>query len=251
MSAFVQSKSATGTSGAFSVTLNSTPTQGNLLVCVCSSAGQLTIAMSSSGWTPLTNSNAGGGTSRSIRMFYKIAGAGESSTVTTTTTSSAWFIAVAEYSGINTATPLNVENSQVNASGATQPTPTVTPSGSEAILIVCGSGVRNNADSFSNQQVNSSTTGVTEREDNTSSGNQTGCLYDKFVGSASGSYSGVATPTTTAVGEGAIAIFNDAVAASTDMKWNRDTNQPIFDKIGIISYFRSLIKFLARHVSFN
>lgn len=214
--AFVQSKSAGGNSTSAQAVFTGTPTQGNLLVAIVASASAGAMTMSSSGWTVGHQTNAGsGGSSRGIATWWKVAGVGESSTVTVTVPNSAWAIAIAEYSGIDPSSTLNIDNTQANASTQTQTTPTVTPSGSGNAVIVAGGMNRGlTVNTWSTEQVNSSATGVNEREDVVSvSPGCSICLYDKFVTGLTGTYAGVATQSGAAtVGGGGILIFNEAAA---------------------------------------
>lgn len=239
MAALVQKKSAVGSSGNGSVTFDATPTQNNLLVAMIFCANATTITMSSGGWTALTSVATGsGGSARAFRMFYKIAGAGESTTVSTTNGNNSWVLTVAEYSGIDTTTPKNVENAQSNASGNAQTTPTVTPTGSGDILIVCAGGARVNSN-FVDAQINGSATGVTDEEDNASAGGGGATLdfYDKLVTGFSGAYQGSTSVGTAAVGAGGIAIFNQVAATSIfPDKWHPLSNNPQPEQIGLVSY---------------
>ncbi len=103
--ALVQSKSAANATGstAPSVTLDAAPTQGNLLVAAIDIATTATISPTLTGWTQIpTDSPADGGTAKTS-MFYKVAGASESATVTGgLSTAKPWVIAVAEFSGPGT-----------------------------------------------------------------------------------------------------------------------------------------------------
>lgn len=217
----VQSKSGGGSS-APQLIFTSTPTQGNLLVAALFTSATLTITMTSSGWTALSNNGSAGsgGSARSIRMFYKIAGASESTTVTFSTAGqsqqySAW---IAEYPNIDNVTPLNIDNNAVGASSQTQSTPTVTPTGSAEGLVICAGGIRV-ASTWSTEKVNSSTTNVTEREDAESGSLTSICLYDLDVASLSGTYAGSALSAGSAsVGASAIAIFNVSASSVTTTK---------------------------------
>lgn len=93
----VQHKRGTGTSTAPSITLTSAPTQGNLLVAAISASGSAA-TISISGWTEIPTDSPQGGSAAYFGYFYKIAGAGESATVTgSISASKAYEMIVAEY----------------------------------------------------------------------------------------------------------------------------------------------------------
>jgi hypothetical protein len=228
----VQQSSNTGTGDQPTVTLGNTPTQNNLLVAFVGSAQNFALTAVSSGWTALTGLNTGaGGSQVSARVFYKIAGSSESTTFTAQSSgSNGWNASILEYRGINITTPLNAENIQVTASGTTHATPNVASSGAGAGLIVAMAFARVNTTTFSGQQINSSSTGVTEQLDFGGT-NASTTVYDRHIGSLSGSYQGQATSATSAVGAGALVIFNvdattpviDAVSGTDSGFANIDT----------------------------
>ncbi len=156
---------------------------------------------------PLKFSGSSTTSARGVRMFYRIAETAESNNPFFVVGSGAWILHVAEYSGIDTLNPLNIEDAQANTASATMSTPTVSPSGSGDILIVGFGGNVTSSGTNSNEQVNSSTTGVTERED-AGRASLTSALYDKFVTGLSGTYAGSTDVSSSNVGSGAIAVFN-------------------------------------------
>jgi len=209
-SAFVQATTTNGSGTAPSVNYLTTPTQGNLLVTYVWSASSGAITMTSSGWSPLKLASAGGGSSqRACRMFYKIAGASESKTITAASGSNAWAIAAAEYTNPNTTTAVNVEDNQANASGVAW-TPIVTATSGPDVIVVAGVGVRTSA-TWSNEQINLSTVGVTSRATRSVALASIDFL-DSFVDSVSGTYQASSTPSSSAVGCAAIALFQQAAA---------------------------------------
>jgi hypothetical protein len=208
--AYVQSKSAvsTGSGQTPAATFTSTPTAGNLLVAVHSNNGTAA-AIVITGWNQLTNAQAGSTSDlRQICMFWKISDGTETTVTMSGASGNGWQFTIAEYSGIASTSTLLVENSQTNASGATQATPTVTPTSGSAALLIFATNNSTAGTTWSTEQVNGSATGVTEREDaqnaTTGGGHQ---LSDLVISSTSGTYQGVATSSTTDVGAGAIAIF--------------------------------------------
>jgi hypothetical protein len=139
-------------------------------------------------------------------MFYKIAGAGESTTVTMASASANYGMAIAEYSNIDTTSPLIIENSKMNASTNIHTTPTVANSVSD-ILVVCAVAARGTDAEFSEESVNSSTTGVIKRQ-NPHLANAKLTFFDKHDSSPITTYNGSAKDATHSfAGGGAIALF--------------------------------------------
>lgn len=215
--AHVQSQgfiSASTTSFAFTIP---TPTTGNLMVIWAANASTTTITVSSpAGWTPMTSITSGsGGTARNFRGFYKIAAAGESTSVTLAG-ANVWGVGYSEYSGVDNVTPLLVENAQANASG-TVTTPNVTPTAALSVVLSAAYYIRGIA-TLSAEQLTPSATSLTERVDtaqNNAAGNgQSIGVADLLVASTSGSYQGTATASAAAVGAGGIAIFQAAAPAA-------------------------------------
>lgn len=201
---FVQSKSASGNA----VTLNSTPTIGNLLVLIGARNSSTAVAAPDSSWNALTP--IGGGATFSAGIFWKIAGASESATITLAL-ASAMVTAAAEYSGNSRINTLNVENSQANASGTAQNAPTVTPTSGINGLLFGLAGIKNGS-TFSLENFNNDTSGVTEREDVASTTSVAAAIWDKFI-ALTGTYDAQSTATGAAIGGGAIAIFNQFTTA--------------------------------------
>ena len=212
--AHVQSKGAVGSSATPAVTLDTGPTQGNLLVASVFSSSTTAIGASASGFTVLTSTSGGsGGSTRAARMLYKVAGAGEASTITLSAGNAPWSMNVVEYSG-TAASPLNIDNAQINASSTSQPTPSVTISGTptEAVA-VCMGGVRSGSVTFSSETIGG--VAANERVDSPGSGVASSALYDRIITSPSGSIGGASTASGAQVGAGTIAVFNaGAVAAA-------------------------------------
>jgi hypothetical protein len=105
-----------------SVTLPSTPAAGNLLVVIANVAtADSNVSISGTGWTRQIAVTYPGG-SWSMSIWYKIAGASEPSTITvTSSTSTRIGVWAAEYSGVDTAAPVDV--SYGGASYARSPRP--------------------------------------------------------------------------------------------------------------------------------
>lgn len=207
--AFVQSNVGTQSGVSPAVTLAAGATAGNLIVTSCAAGANVTLTPPA-GFTGLTNANSNSGSLRALRIAYKIATGGETTLTWGGTTLGSVTIA-AEYSGISTSAPLDVEGSQVNAAATAQPTPSVSPVASANRLIVCTAAVGTAISvTYSAETIGGTSVGVTERQDSFISGASC-AFYDQIVTSTSGTYSGNATASAGAPGLGAIAIF----AAST------------------------------------
>ena len=122
---------------SLTVTYNTAPTAGQLLVAIVSTFVPNTISMSSAGWSTAIN-EVGNATSPSQAIFYKLAGAGESTSVVaafnaaTTAT-----ITIYEYSGVLAAgDPLNGtgSNTGTGVSPSTGTVTQVTPSTTDLLI---------------------------------------------------------------------------------------------------------------------
>jgi hypothetical protein len=95
-------------------TFSPAPTQNNLLIC--NAGSEHTLTMTSTGWTAATSSIQ----FSAQYQWYKIAGAGESATVTVTPSATGSVeIEISEWSGNVTVTPLDKTVSGGNAAGTT------------------------------------------------------------------------------------------------------------------------------------
>ena len=96
-----KSKASTASATSHNIVLDASPTQGNLLI-VCAVADDY--INTPSGWSLAASANDWTGTS----LFYKIAGSGESATITVTIPSSTSMdLAAFEYSGMAASSPLD------------------------------------------------------------------------------------------------------------------------------------------------
>ena len=124
----IQEKANDGSGATLAVTLDSTPTEGNLLVCCHYSSKQT--ASGPSGWTTSVFI-ANDANSDDLNMTHKIAGASESTTVTVDNGSSgqAWMYVV-EFEGPWDATPL--DKTATDGPQTSDSTPTVGPTATTA-----------------------------------------------------------------------------------------------------------------------
>lgn len=199
---------ASGTSA--SDTLTASPSEGNLLIAWVWSFAATEIVENTGTWSQGTSVVAGSGsTARASKMFWKIAGAGESATITCTVGSGNWRIDHIEYSNSNgwdLTNPRDVGDAQDNATVTPNFTPTVTPTQGIEALVVLGMAVRAANATFSAEQVNGSATGVVEELDGSGL-----ALCTLIVASTSGSYQGQGTSSQpNATGAGCIGIFKGA-----------------------------------------
>jgi hypothetical protein len=151
--------SASPSAGGVSVVFGAGPTQNNLLLCAAmsSSFGSMT----SSGWTQAVAEDQ----FDAMYLYYKIAGAGESSTVTwTPTVNDRTAVWIAEYSGNVTVSPLDktaVNDPAANASTiATGTTAALSQADELAVAVV--SAVRVSATTATINSYNNSFTEIAE-----------------------------------------------------------------------------------------
>lgn len=136
----VQRKSAASTSDStsHSITFDSAPTQGNLLVVVYSSDGG-GAAGPNGGWTPVTGTDGVlSADFTAVICWYKIAGASESSTISFTFASASNLAVTAyEYSGIAASSPVDkvAGNSPGSSTGTCATGTTATTTQADELLI--------------------------------------------------------------------------------------------------------------------
>ena len=205
-------QSATGNSGSskattFSVTLTSTPVSGNTMIAVIStrgtSAGSVTgITQTGATWSRVTQATNSGGSTTEIWYASNISGAGTTVTITQASLRSAAI--VMEYSGVLTASPLDVTaNSTGNSTAAVTGTTTTTSQANE--LWIGGIGLVNSGYTLSSI-LNSFTSVTSSQSTSTASNNAKIYALEKFV-SATGTASSGGTVSTTSYWSGAIATF--------------------------------------------
>lgn len=188
------------------------PTSGNLLVAFCSSFNALSLFSAAAGWHRFTAELADNGSGYyGSSMFWKVAGAGESTTQTVATLSvnaDDLTCQIAEYSGCAGSSPRDVSNSQQDSNTSTKTTPTITPTAGNNVLLVGAVHGGNSGTSWTGEKVNASTTGVTERDD-------TGyaVLFDRIITTTAGTYAASADGSALAIdGSAHIAIFLSAAS---------------------------------------
>lgn len=140
----IQNKVGTGSSTSPSVTMDSSITEGNLIIVFCETGdGTLTAP---SGYSTAVDSN---NTTESDRfaIFYKVAGASESTTITASTSGSdEWAMHAFEYEGPWESSPLDLGESEARDGSTTSYlcNPTGTTSQNDELAVV-GAYTRNTA----------------------------------------------------------------------------------------------------------
>jgi hypothetical protein len=183
LSQLVQTKTATSgaTATSVSATFDNPPVQGNLLIAIIATSAGITFNQPS-GWSTAINEAGSPGQA----IFYKVAGASESATVTVTTGSGTGYrgLQIFEYENIDPATPF-LDATSNNGSGTSVTTSSVTVNEVPALVIV--GVVINAATNFS-----SWTESFTEQNDFGPGSFRTFASADRIVNST-GSYSTGAT----------------------------------------------------------
>lgn len=212
--AFVQATSATTTGASITGTFTTAPTNGNLIVAYVAQQSTNTWT-AQSGWTQLTKPFSGD----EGAIFYKYAGASETTAQTPCTTSTGtrrWVIHLAEYSGVDSAiAPTENAATDVNA---TKTSPTITPTSGKGALLIGGAFSTGQATTFSAEAVGGSSTGVTERGDlsgGSSANGTSAALWDMLISTTSGTYSTTVTASIAESGGIGIAIFYATASGGT------------------------------------
>jgi outer membrane protein assembly factor BamB len=136
--AFVAAASAGATSGTLTLTINK-PTgtlQNHVMIASIGIRPNTATITPPSGWTlvrRIDNSNA---TANSLAVYYKVAGASEGASYAWTfNTSTGSAGGIQTFSGVDTTTPINVENGQATASGPSHSTPSVTTTVARTMIV--------------------------------------------------------------------------------------------------------------------
>lgn len=184
------------------------PTSGNLLVVHLQVNGGGSVITAANGFAKAANTEVTSGDT-GVHLF-KVAGASEGTSLAPATLdgSVGWLLHVTEYSVDGSkAWSYDSSNGVIDNAGSVKTTPAVTPtSGKEALVFCSAGGTTASQGPYSSEDVNGSTTGVTERTDVGALGTAA-CTYDLFVASTSGSYQGNATATGSGNGTAHIAIY--------------------------------------------
>jgi hypothetical protein len=223
----VQTK--TGSSGSsstsLSVTLGSTPIDGNTLVAIIAtkrtSSNTVTrITQTGATWVRATQSTNTSGSTTEIWYTSNVSSASKSITVSQSSTSSA--IVIAEYDGILTTNVLDKVNNS-NSSSATASTGTTGTTSQGDELIIGGIGLIDSSYSLSSITNSFSTIGTVASGSTPSASYAKVYALEKIV-SATSTYSSGGTVSTSSVWSGAIATFKAKVTSTTSVASSDNTS---------------------------
>jgi Tfp pilus assembly protein PilV len=139
--AFRAAAQAGAASGVVNLTINQPAgtVQNDVMVASIGIRPDTATVTPPAGWTLLRRMNNDGsisGTNNSLVVYYKVAGASEPANYTWTfSTSTGSAGGILSFSGVDTATPVDVENGQPTPNGPTHTTPSVTTTVSNAMLV--------------------------------------------------------------------------------------------------------------------
>ncbi|MDX1708225.1 MAG: hypothetical protein R3274_06470, partial [Desulfobacterales bacterium] len=213
---YVQTKNG-NSNGATSVsaTFDTAPTENNLLVAIVGNRDSSTAPNTPSGWSVAISQTTN--TPGQV-IFYKIAGASESSTVTVNNygTSTNLGIHIYEYSGVATSSPLDQSNS-ASGNSATASTGSITTTQDNELLIA-GLVSNDREASFS-----SWTNSFSEKNDfhitSGKPGDKSGFGGADRIVSSTGSFSTSATVSGSGAWRGQIVSFKEAPSVA-DLSWS-------------------------------
>ena len=235
----VQSKTAnTGSAaaGTISMTLNTTPVSGNTLIAVIStrgtSSGRVTgITQTGAAWTRAAQAANSSGTTTEIWYAPNVSGAGTAISIAQASLRSA--AVVMEYSGVLTASPLDVTaNATGNSSSASTGTTAATSQASE--LWIGGIGMVNSGYTLSSI-LNSFTSVASSQTTNSTAGNNAKTYaLEKWV-SASGTAGTGATVSTSSQWSGAIATFKTVTPTNLALAGSAAGNYSLTAVSGTVS----------------
>jgi hypothetical protein len=259
MATRVNQNSGTLTAGtSHTVNLGFTTTPGNTLVVVValrSTSSTCTVTGTGCSFTDVFLTPAGAGNSEQ-RLSYALNIANAISQITIASGNSvvkAW--AVMEYSGV-------ANTGQDDGNGSDAPGASTTEKGHSLTTVNANDVVIQTISNSQNAGATIASAGPTAVSGTTdptwqsianisNSGGTNGSIgvavADAIVSSAA-TYQAQWTTGSASWTGGGLAL-KAAVTATTDMRWNRDTNQPLFDKVGIVSYMRLLINFIVNALS--
>jgi hypothetical protein len=210
------------------------PGVNNLLVAIAGNRTASTPAITApSGWsTAINQSNSGPGQA----IFYKFAGASESTTVTVSGyTTSRLGLHIYEYCDIDTVSPVNQTGSANGATGTAVSSGSVTTTQADTLIVA---GLITNA----NTTLGSWTNGFTEQSDFANGGNPANqrSTYGgaDLQASSTGSYSTTATAGASDAWRGQIVAFNKRpplIYEQSGYRWYANQNVPVFGSGGAVT----------------
>ncbi len=243
---------AAGTST--SVTLGWTTTVGNCLVVVVyarSNSTSVTVTGTGASFTQHFIKEPSAGNSRCAYQSAVNIGSAISSITVASSASCVKSVTVIEFSGVATASEVDVTN-WLQQTGATQDSYQMVTTNANDVVIGSTGNAGNTGTTYASAgpSAASGSSGTwTDIGNISNSGGNNGSIGHAIayqIVSSTGTYQAEWTALTSAGSVGGGLALKAAVTTTTDMKWNRDTNQPLFDKIGVISYLRLLINAFVR-----
>ena len=162
--AFRAAASATTTGTTLTITKPSGTATNDVLVASIAVTPSTATITPPSGWTLVRRMDNAGPTSNSLAVYYKAAGASEPASYAWGLSGSSFTVGgIQGFTGIDTASPLEVENGQSTASGTTHATPSITTSVANAMLVA--------SHAFASSQSWTPPSGMTESFDQRSGAN--------------------------------------------------------------------------------
>jgi hypothetical protein len=134
--AFRAAASATTTGATLTITKPSGTAVNDVLVASVAVTPSTAAIMPPSGWTLVRRMNNTGPTSNSLAVYYKAAGSSEPASYAWSVGGSSFTVGgIQGFTGIDTASPLDIENGQSIASGTTHAAPSITTTVANAMLV--------------------------------------------------------------------------------------------------------------------
>jgi len=134
--AFRAAASATTTGTTLTITKPSGTATNDVLVASIAVTPSTATITPPSGWTLVRRMNNAGPTSNSLAVYYKAATATEPASYAWSVSGSSFTVGGTQgFTGIDTATPVDLENGQSTPSGKTHATPSITTSVANAMLV--------------------------------------------------------------------------------------------------------------------
>ena len=162
--AFRAAASATTTGATLTITKPSGTATNDVLVASIAVTPSTATITPPSGWTLVRRMNNAGPTSNSLAVYYKAAAAGEPASYAWGLSGSSFTVGgIQGFTGIDTASPLDIENGQSTPSGTTHATPSITTSVGNSMLVA--------SHAFASSQSWTPPSGMTEAFDQRSGAN--------------------------------------------------------------------------------
>ena len=134
--AFRAAASATTTGATLTITKPTGTAANDVLIASIAVTPSTATITPPSGWTLVRRTDNAGPTSNSLAVYSKVAGGSEPASYAWTLSGSSFTTGgVQAFTGINTTTPIDVENGQTTASATTHATPSITTSTANSIIV--------------------------------------------------------------------------------------------------------------------